>query len=209
MVQTCPHLNSQGSCSNSSCPYNHDIHVCEDCGVVCPTLSNYRSHIGSKRHKRQLSGANTFLRCHVCKVNIRGPQEWTKHISSGGHQKKAKRQGASPAVEPEEAASTSKSEYCNLCRQFVSRTVWAQHARSSGHKRKEKFVAYKATLEEAEKNKHGVIVSDGLDFGIISPSNAQKGVSVHFTMETTVPTSRIRIIGAKLSSTSAKNISSA
>ena len=199
MVQVCPKLESQGVCGDSSCRYRHDIHICEDCGVICSS-SNYQAHLVSKRHKRQVSGANTFLRCSVCNVNILGPREWTKHISGSRHIKKVARHGASTAIDPEEAASTTRSEYCNLCRQFVPRVKWTQHAQSPVHRKREKFATFQAIFQEAQKNKHGVIVSDGFDFGIISSANAQKGVGVQISVETTVPASRIRIIETKFSS---------
>jgi len=130
-------------------------------------------------------------------------------VSGSGHRGKTAAQGASTVVEPEEAAATARSEYCTLCGVFVPRTLWTQHAQNSTHRRKEGFAAFKVTLEEAEKNKHGVTVSEGLDFGIVRPADARTGVSLQFSMETTVPASRIRVVEAKLSSTTAKNLSSA
>lgn len=209
MVKICPVLESRGACSDTSCPYRHDVHICEDCGVVCPSLAIYQVHLGSKRHISQISGAKTYLRCYVCKVNFLGPKEWTKHVSSPGHRKKTSRQGLSATIEPEEAAATSRSEYCGLCREFVSRTIWTQHTQTKKHRRKEGFATFKGTLEEGERNKHGVTVSDGLNFGIIEPVNAQTGTRVRFNIETTVPASRIRVVEAKLSSTTSRNKSSA
>ena len=209
MVKICPQFESQGACSDSACPYRHDICICEDCGVVCASLSLYQAHVGSKRHKRQISGVNTFLRCPVCNVNIQGSREWTKHVSGLGHRKKTAQQGISTVVEPEEAAATRRSEYCSLCRLFVPRSLWTQHAQNSTHRKREAFATFKVTLEEAEKNKHGVTVSEGLDFGIVCPVDARTGVSVQFSTETTVPASRIRVVEAKLSSTTATTSSSA
>jgi helicase MOV-10 len=209
MVKICPELQSHGACNDSSCQYRHDILLCEDCGIVCYSLSQYNAHISSKRHKRQVSGARTFHRCPVCNVNFQGPHEWAKHVSGSGHRKKTARQGVSTVVEPEEAAATARSEYCTLCGIFVSRTLWTQHAQNSTHRKKEGFAAFTGTLEEAEKNKHGVTVSEGLDFGIVRPADARSGVSLQFSMETTVPASRIKVVEAKLSSITAKNLSSA
>jgi len=210
MVKICPQLQSHGVCNDRPCQYSHDIHICEDCGIVCDSLSLYKAHINGKRHKRRISGANTFLRCPVCNVNIQGPDEWTKHVSGPRHRKKTTQQRASATVvEPEEAAATAKSEYCTLCGVFVPRTLWTQHTENSTHRKKEGFAAFKVTLEEAEKNKHGVTVSEGLDFGIVPPVDARTGVSLQFSMETTVPDSRIRVVETKLSSTTAKSLSSA
>lgn len=80
-----------------------------------------------------------------------------------------------------------------------------RHLQSPKHLTAEKYVAYKATLEEAEKNKHGVTVSDVLDFGIVSAADAQKGVNVQFVIQTTVPGSRIKIVSALFPSTTTKS----
>jgi helicase MOV-10 len=139
-----------------------------------------------------------------------GAGGWTEHITTGRHQKKlGTAQLGQGSVEPEEGASTTRSEYCGLCGTHVPRTMWSRHAQGPTHKKKERFTAYKATLEEAEKNKHGVIVSDDLELGIVSPADARHGVGVRFTIETTVPASRIRVVEAKLSSTIGTKMSSA
>jgi len=123
---------------------------------------------------------------------------WTEHLSTRRHLKNADEQGVSVSVDPVEA---SESGYCVICRKPVMPRWQAKHLRSSKHRMAEKYVAYKATLEEAEKNKHGVVVSDGLDFGIIALADAHKSVSIPFVIQTVVPTSRIKVDSFKLSST--------
>lgn len=76
-----------------------------------------------------------------------------------------------------------------------------KHIQGPKHRTAEKYVAYKATLEEAEKNKHGVTISNPLDFGIVAPADAQKGVFMEFFIQTTVPASRIKITAAQFPST--------
>jgi helicase MOV-10 len=54
-------------------------------------------------------------------------------------------------------------------------------------------------MEDAEKNKHGVTISQDLKFGIVDLMEAQRAVSVEFTMENNVPASRIVVVDHKLS----------
>ena len=116
------------------------------------------------------------------------------------HRSKAELAGVS-VVEPEEPTSGARNEYCAVCNMVIERRYWAGHVQSPKHRKKEHFAKYKTALEEAERDKHGVTVSGDLDFGIVSPSDAEKpGMMVkRLTVETTIPSARIKVIQAKLS----------
>ena len=198
MVKICRKLKSQGACSDNACHYRHDVQICEDCGVMCTSARIYEAHLQGKRHKRHVSGQAVVHHCSVCSVNVNGPKAWSQHLLTKRHRSQANQQGVPAEVEPEEAVSTSRSDYCALCKVALEPRVRSRHFKSPKHRAKEKYFSYKATLEEAEKNKHGVTVSDGFDFGIIAPADAQKGVAVQFVIQTTVPNSRTRLDSAKL-----------
>lgn len=199
MVKICPKLQSQGACNDPSCIYRHDVRICEECGVVCSSAALFQSHIQSKRHKRQLLGLNDVQHCPLCNMNVMGL--WSQHLLTRRHCKMAKRQGETAVVEPLEATTG----YCAICRKQVMPNHMTRHLQSPKHLTAEKYVTYKATLEEAEKNKHGVTVSDVLDFGIVSAADAQKGVNVQFVIQMTVPGSRIKIVSALFPSTTTKS----
>jgi helicase MOV-10 len=129
-------------------------------------------------------------------MNVKGL--WSTHLSTRRHRQNVKQQGETAVVEPVEA---SEKGYCAICRREVMPRYMAKHLQSPKHRTAEKYIAYKATLEEAEKNKHGVTISDPLDFGIVTPADAQKGVSMQFVIQTTVPASRIKIASAQFPST--------
>ena len=156
MIKVCPKLKSQGSCSDSSCIYRHDVHVCEDCSLVLDSADLFQQHMRSKSHKRHASGV------------------------------------------PLEQVAPSVSGYCALCRTPIEPKVWHKHLQTHKHRAREKYAAFKSALEEGEKNKHGVVVSDGIDFGVVAPADAREGVTVQFNLQTTVPNSRIKIVSAKL-----------
>lgn len=142
----------------------------------------------------------------LCHLNFVGHKMWTQHLQSKRHSKNSTETPG--VVVPEEGGSTARNEYCSLCKMEVRREQWLVHVQGPRHHSREKYTAYKAILDEAEKDKHGVTVSDGLDFGIIGPVDAQRAVQLQFRMETNVPASRIRMVEAKLTFTSAINKSS-
>ena len=120
------------------------------------------------------------------------------------HRRKTELMGVS-VVEPEEPAGGARNEYCAVCNMAIERRHWAKHVQSPKHRKKEHFAKYKTTLEEAERDKHGVTVSGDLDFGIVSPKDAEKYGTVfkRLTVETTIPSARVKIIQAKLSTADA------
>jgi len=90
--------------------------------------------------------------------------------------------------------------FCGVCDKQIPSARWASHPQSLEHRRKEGYTAFKTALEEAEKDKHGVVLSEGLDFGIVESADAARGVSRTLIIETTVPSSRVTIKKVSLSS---------
>jgi helicase MOV-10 len=109
----------------------------------------------------------------------------------------------STQVEPEEAAVVRGEVYCNICDTHIPPALWPLHDKSRNHIRKENFAVFKAALDEAEKNKHGVTVSTNSDFGILEVTEATASVPKVLLVETTIPSSRIRIVDVKLASSDA------
>jgi len=105
-------------------------------------------------------GGETYLRCYVCKVNFLGPKEWLSMCPALVIRKKTSRQGLSATIEPEEAAATSRSEYCGLCRSSFLGHMDTAYANEKTQA-KGRFAASKDTGRRG-KDKHGVTVSDGL-----------------------------------------------
>jgi hypothetical protein len=79
---------------------------------------------------------------------------------------------------------------------------WSSHVQGSAHRNKERLNTYRTVKEEAEKDKHGVTVSQ-MDFGIVDVVDARRTVSQILTMRTTVPGSRIVVVDYRLSVSSA------
>jgi len=90
--------------------------------------------------------------------------------------------------------------FCGVCDRYVPNPLWASHPQSSDHRRKEGYAAFKIALEEAEKDKYGVALSEGLDFGIVESEDAAQGVSRALTIEIMVPSWQVIIKNVSFSS---------
>lgn len=199
MVQVCPLLKANGSCSDELCRFNHDVRICEDCDVLCTSVAAYNAHIQGKKHRSKVLGLSTLFRCPLCRVSVYGPVSWNQHVTGGPHQREAALQGVPAHVEPEGAGDIYGQMYCGLCDRHIPTYLWSSHAQGAAHRQKERVAAYKTALNEAEKNKHGVTVSEGINFRVVDVADARNGVSLHFTVDTTIPASRVSLMGYKLS----------
>lgn len=45
---------NQGSCSEDSCPYSHQIFTCEACNVISTSHRHHASHLKGKKHQKQI-----------------------------------------------------------------------------------------------------------------------------------------------------------
>ncbi|KAG8870410.1 hypothetical protein FRB97_009799 [Tulasnella sp. 331] len=78
--------------------------------------------------------------------------------------------------------------HCALCKKDIPQSTRSRHLLTPGHKRKERFQAFKVALEESEKDKHGVVVAEErLDFGIVEMSTLRtqptRVTPMHLTLE--------------------------
>lgn len=157
---------------------------------ICPKLKTH----GACSDSACLYRHDIYV-CEDCGVICDSTALFQEHLQSKGHQRKAiKLQNGPPPAYIEDGVRRS----CVLCGTVVAVGKWPKHLQSQKHRGKEAYSAFKTILEEAEKDKHGVVISDGIDFGIVARSDARKGITIQFTLETTVPTSRIKIDSAKL-----------
>lgn len=195
MVKVCPELKIQGSCTDSTCQYRHDIYVCEECGVICDSTSIFRDHLQSKRHRHKVIKLTAIYHCASCNVDVTGQVAWAEHRSLHRHYANAEPQSRPSTVNL--GNGVLENGYCALCGTAVAVGKWSKHLQNAGHLNKEKYAAFKTALEEAERDKHEVVVSDNMDFGIVTPADARRGVNIKFTLQTNVPTSRIKIDSAK------------
>lgn len=200
MVIICPQLEAHGACTNPLCTGYHDIHLCELCGIFCASTKWHEAHLASKKHRRKLAGLGGQYHCTICGTSVSGHKSWVQHVQGKRHCRNAKNMGVLPEVAPAIPESLPGNVFCGVCDKQVPESLWPSHPQSLEHRRKEGYTAFKTALEEAEKDKHGIVLSKGLDFGIMENADAARGALQTLTIESTVPSSRVIIKKVSLSS---------
>ncbi|KAF8632166.1 hypothetical protein AX17_004907 [Amanita inopinata Kibby_2008] len=76
--------------------------------------------------------------------------------------------------------------------------VWKEHVEGFRHRRKENFKSYRAAMDEAEKDKNGIVVDGSFDFDIVDPARASSRVRLAATIKTTTPNLRVKLSSLKL-----------
>ncbi|OCH91262.1 P-loop containing nucleoside triphosphate hydrolase protein [Obba rivulosa] len=203
MPQVCPNFLSTGSCPDSLCKLNHDIVLCKVCSVVCNSAEVYQAHLQGRKHRVRLNGASIQYHCPICKLNVVGVTDWEIHQQGKRHRRAAVLRGVSPNVDPEEAVPPPGAMWCSICNMNIPEKFWSTHPSSLRHKAKLKYAQYEAVIEEAMKDRHGIIVfhgDDDIDFGILETAAAHIGSSIAITIKNTVPSARITLVEAKFPS---------
>ncbi|KAG6825942.1 hypothetical protein H0H92_001791 [Tricholoma furcatifolium] len=90
--------------------------------------------------------------------------------------------------------------FCVTCSVHIQDIYWDRHVKHLKHLEKEQFASFKVVLEEAEKDKHDVVVSGDFDFGIIETPVAAAGATVKGKVATTNPSSKISLVSIQLGS---------
>ncbi|KAF8621326.1 hypothetical protein AX15_007864 [Amanita polypyramis BW_CC] len=193
MTRNCPNLLAYGSCSDASCKLNHNILTCEPCGFVAPNAAFFKSHMRGRKHRSTVAIRNVTLFCPVCQRNI-GAGSWASHVRGRPHRDEAARQNVPSDVEPQEGATSETETYCDMCRIAIRQSNWERHIASLRHKKREGYTSFRAALDEAEKDKNGLMTEGDFDFGIIEPNIAAYGVRRAAKIRLTIPSSRIAMI---------------
>lgn len=196
----CPNVLSQGTCNDPACNYEHNILVCEPCSFIAVSVAAYHGHLSGRRHRSRIAGRNVKLFCPICEENVMGGN-WQSHISGKRHHNQSAAKGTSPVVEPHEATAINGERYCYTCKLGIEERRWNRHLQSPKHKKREAFTSYRAALDEAEKEKNGIIVEGDLDFGFIDPAQTTGEARRNITLKTNTPNLRVRLLSLGLVST--------
>ena len=135
--------------------------------------------------------------CETCSVVCMTGHAYQAHEAGKNHRKTLQR--AAYAL-----AHGIDTEFCELCQMPIFNSNWERHQRTKRHLNKQRFLAFKSLLDEAEKDKHGISVSssEGVDFGIIELEEARAGRGITLVVNTVVPLSSVRLVDVKFTSTS-------
>ncbi|KAI0062690.1 P-loop containing nucleoside triphosphate hydrolase protein [Artomyces pyxidatus] len=214
MSQICPRFLSSGSCQVEWCGFRHDVTSCEPCQLLLDSPAAYAAHLYTKKHTNKVSGKSALYHCPACDVTLNGTQTWGTHIQGKRHIARARAAteaaaatGTRPNVGPARLPVLQGQRRCELCDLIVSTDSWAWHITQRGHRSKEDYVSSKRAVEDASRDRNGVVISHGeggLDFGVVEASDAWNGVSLAITVKTTAPTSQIKLVRLKLSSSASQ-----
>ncbi|TFK72809.1 RNA helicase [Pluteus cervinus] len=116
------------------------------------------------------------------------------------HQRILAQQGAGSVTAPETPRDIGGHRFCDLCQISVPEWSWSRHCRARPHLAAEDYAKYKATLREVERDKNGIILEGGFDFGVVEPSAARVGHSSTVILKATNPAGQIRLLHADLNS---------
>lgn len=204
----CPEALYTGSCNTPNCLLKHNATFCSLCAVICSSPAVHHAHVNGRQHKSNLSATSSArLTCSVCDVPISGDNNWIQHLSGAPHRNAALRKHVSPTVLPLDA-TLPDSYRCLVCKKAVHHNNWRAHLRSGLHTRLVQVATQRSRLERAERDRNGVTISHsekGVDFGVVSRANAQKGVQLEVTVTTNVSSSSISVVRAEVSPASGPN----
>lgn len=151
------------------------------------------AHLQDRRHYNCVSGRSVLYYCSLCKTNL-ASANWDQHIGGVKHQTRAILYNVAPDVEPLQGGDVGNQRYCNICKQATPSRRWEGHQRSPKHQMREKYALYRAALDEAEKDKNGIVVEGNFDFDFVDPTDAAVGVHSTIFLKTATPNLRVRLI---------------
>jgi helicase MOV-10 len=197
----CPNLLASGVCDDARCPARHDVSSCELCNLVFASPADYAIHATTKQHLNKLQGeTGAMLHCTVCQKYIPGMKNWVVHVAGARHAAVAAARGLRRDVVPEEPEYISGHTLCSTCNSHISDRYWPRHHLTPKHKAREQFISFRAALDEAEKDKHGVSVAGNFDFGIVEPAAAKSRLVIRPTIHNATPSSKVLLISITLAS---------
>ncbi|KAF9457918.1 hypothetical protein BDZ94DRAFT_158082 [Collybia nuda] len=182
-----------GTCSDPACVSKHEHRICSQCGTSnAPT--------NGKRHQTRASERTNVLQCVVCRCYI-VPCNSETYVLGRSSTDMAASKGIPPDPKGRQInVDASGPKFCDLCRTHVPLHMWGKHNFTPYHKRQESYAVFKAALDEAERDKHGVVVEGSFDFDIVDPATARNGLTLKLTIKAVIPQSRIALIQIQLES---------
>jgi helicase MOV-10 len=160
----CPKFSQNGFCDDENCRNFHPNLICDLCGVICRTQEFFNAHIKGVKHaamKRAAtrSSTNGPRKCTICNIHLGPAGDVSVHVNGGKHQRACQQRGVAPNGPGVIVADEENNFDCPVCEIVIWGQTKAKHARTQRHLRKERFLAIRATLDEAEKDKNGVSVT--------------------------------------------------
>ncbi|KAJ8508765.1 hypothetical protein ONZ45_g9006 [Pleurotus djamor] len=188
------------ACRDVNCRFNHNVPVCEPCAVTFASKSLLDAHLSSKRHLSKIRGvSNETLLCPLCNRYM-SQTSWEQHVNGGPHRTQMQRYNRTTPVEPEIADEVPGHILCTVCSRHILTRFWARHEQSQAHKSKARYLSYRTTMDEAERDKNGIVVTGDAKFGVVLPETARNGITRTLTIENKDHYAHISILSLRLAS---------
>ena len=210
----CPNFLNSGTCADQpGCPRQHPNFFCDICGLALNTQAQYRAHFTTKRHQRATKAVSRTLstaprKCKVCEVKLAHPRHISQHEAGRPHRVRLQNLMATGVHYTKDEMYPVDEDvvfHCDICdsMEWHGRT---QHLQTVRHKTKAAYLAVRAALNEAEKDKYGISISnggpEGVDFGIVDTGVRQE---LRLTVTSTIPNNKFLLVSVKLSSSQSAN----
>lgn len=92
---------------------------------------------------------------HLCYEHPGGARSWKLHVEGKQHITRARHQGASPEVEPQDPAPTATEKFCETCKCLVHDNDWVTHMEGTRHFMNVRGSNRRRPGEESETCKNG------------------------------------------------------
>ncbi|KAG6850077.1 hypothetical protein H0H93_001427 [Arthromyces matolae] len=159
---------------------------------ICPQLRD-RAFCKDERCKY----AHPMLSCDTCSFLCLSDEEMTEHMGSEAHSKKKSEK--TPTHDNAEALEVPGSTLCVACNLQIKNIYWNVHLRNPEHLKKDVFSGFKVALEEAEQDKHGVVIRGDFDFGVVA-AHSRGVVALGSIVTGNTASSRVTLLEARLAS---------
>lgn len=179
MAQLCDQIAIHGVCHRDECTAQHAIHTCRPCRVSFSSEQELNGHLVDFRHlhrvqqqERKDAELPRPIRCTVCSIRLPVSSQYGQHARGRRHQTELRVQNIMEPG-PEELDAFPGSARCDIRDTFVPTRQRDQHINGPQHNQAMSYVSLKGALDEVERVKNGIIVSDGengLEFGILEPA---------------------------------------
>jgi len=210
----CPNFLNSGTCPDQpGCPRRHPNFFCDICGLAFNTQAQYRAHVTTRRHQKATKAVSRTLstaprKCKVCGVKLAHPTHIPQHEAGRAHCVRLQNLTATGVHYTHDEMYPVDEDvvfHCDICDSME----WhgrEQHLQTVRHRTKVAYLAVRAAINEAEKDKYGVSVSnggpEGVDFGIIDTEVHRE---LRLTVTSTIPNNTFLLASVKLSSSQSVN----
>ncbi|TDL24445.1 P-loop containing nucleoside triphosphate hydrolase protein [Rickenella mellea] len=175
-MQLCDQILIHGVCHLDGCTARHDVHSCTLCRVYYASAAELERHNTDRRHlkrteqhRKKLAGLSKPVRCTICPVNLSNVTLYEQHARGRRHRLALEQQGLDDHDDPgpEELEVPPHTNHCEICDTNIPLIYWQKHLKGLRHSQAQGFVVLESALEEAERDKNGIVVSEGPDFGLL------------------------------------------